>query len=240
MLVAHSAKVVDHDLRPTASDWPGRIRRRRDLPAGALPPFALDRYAGFTLLFRSIVVKAGDVENRPGSSDFFSGDGVRIPHDIWVNLVCGALGVIALLPDELALYRRHGANVTWKDPDQHSPGRIKQSLGLQVERLEPEAPRLFRYRAYLELAPARAATRPTGKRGTRRSIEAYRRYADAMERRAAAYADVRALTRREVQSPHACAATQVHDRRAGWAWHHSRDVTLGLTSAIHKGRNGRG
>ena len=54
-----------------------------------------------------------------------------MPHDVWANLVCGALGSVALLSDILALYRRHEANLT------ATPGgaiaRFRQSLELNDE-----------------------------------------------------------------------------------------------------------
>src|SRR5205085_9205367 len=90
-------------------------------------------YAGFTLMFRSIFVRATDVDNRPSPHGVIPSEGARIPHDLWANLVCNALGALALLPDELALFRLHASNTGRHEGVDNTPRLIKRSLGLQTE-----------------------------------------------------------------------------------------------------------
>lgn len=188
-LVAHSARVVDESLGPSRWRWAGHIRRRDRLQAGALPPFACDRFAGFQVVFRSIFVQAADLPNRPPPPRARPDEGVRISHDVWANLVCGALGSLVLLPDRLALHRRHGSNAT-AGPRRGGLTRVKSSFALRAER-DSYLARSDSSRArcaYLEsLRPLARELGHSAPAGLEATVAAHRRYTAAMEHRAEAY-----------------------------------------------------
>jgi glycosyltransferase involved in cell wall biosynthesis len=188
-LVAHSARVVDEHFQFVMANWP-RIRVRRLLPAGSVPPFACNRYPGFTLMFRSVFLRATDLPNRQCGAEVSPAEGVPVGHDLWVTLVCGALGAVALLPDELVLYRRHASAVTHHGRHEGRSHLVRRSLALRTEETSYEAKSTAgRARAtYLaRLRPLSRELGPSASVGLERAIQSHHRYAEAMERRASTY-----------------------------------------------------
>jgi hypothetical protein len=137
-----------------------------------------------------------------------------MPHDAWISFVCGALGAVILLPDSLALYRRHPSTATesWSGHlTAPAAGEVKPVAGIArctqaemagfletrgQEKTYAERALLIQERAeYLEsLRPLACELGPTAQGGLDRSIEFHRRYARAIESRAAIYrSDRRAL-----------------------------------------------
>jgi glycosyltransferase involved in cell wall biosynthesis len=240
-LVTHSARVVDEALRPRQGpNPPVIIDRKRRLPAGSLPPGAYDRYAGFTLMFRSLFLWSADVENRPGG---FSGDGIAISHDDWTNLVCGALGALMLLPDQLVLYRWHGANAS-----QPARSRLRADRGSPwVRRLQPSVALRTELESYgsrsnaaRELGAYLESFRPLAHRlgcdaatGLQRSIDSHARYADAMGRRVSAYASRGVKARALSVGRHVLRGDYGARSRGGLGLPSlARDVTVGLARKI--------
>lgn len=192
LLVVHSARVVDEDLAPTGpvTSWPP-ITAPGVIRAGRLRPFNLP-YPGFALMFRSVCIRQLNADARP--ADFTFGYNARLRHDVWLNLVCGALGSIVLLPDQLALYRRHASAATASHPFgtawQGFRRTIRGSLTLSSEsvayRIRSETG--LEYATYLDqLRPLARELGESAVVGLERTARAYRRYADVMEHRAEAY-----------------------------------------------------
>jgi hypothetical protein len=245
-LVIHSARVVDEHLRPIASYPSHRFQRRSRLSAGSLPPFPPER-CGFMMTFRSSFVKAADAVARPR---FSADDGDRMTHDAWVSLVCGALGAVVLLPDELVLHRRHPSTATqraWRFTmpahRRRSPaavaGRIRHfaqpSLELRAQEVGSYLARssMIRERsAYLEsLRPLARDLGHSACIGLERTIDSHYRYAQAMERRAAAYAKVATRARALRVACHTLRGDYGRRSKGGLGLASlMRDVTLGLRS----------
>jgi glycosyltransferase involved in cell wall biosynthesis len=240
-LVAHSARVVNEYLEPSRYAWPGYIRKQRVLPAGSFPPFTCDRFAGFTLMFRSIFVRAADVAKRPPPPDGVSSSGARITHDIWAQLVCGALGAVALIPDELALYRRHGTNTGQGAVSR--PSVIQSSLALRMEHVTYRARcNSIRERwAYLEsLRPLAAELGESATAGLERAVECHDRYARAMEHRVAVYAERRGRARALGVARNTLRGDYKPRSRGGLGLLSlARDVTIGVGRSLRKDGDGR-
>jgi glycosyltransferase involved in cell wall biosynthesis len=207
-LVIHSARTVNETLHPIWSHPRDHIRRHKRYPPGSLRPFPHVR-AGMTMMFRATFVNRADIARRPR---FLSGD--LMSHDYWVNFICGALGDLVLLPDELALFRRHPGTATesWSghltDPRRTSPRllrssqdthrRLQEALALHTDNQEylSRSSAARERQAYLEqLRPLAAALGAAASAGLEHTIEAHRRYAEALERRAWTYAERRAPAR---------------------------------------------
>lgn len=230
-MVAHSARIVNEDLDPSTWDWGGYIKRRSQLPPGSFAPFACDRLAGFQLLIRSIFVERGEVDDRPPPPEFMPDQGVRITHDIWANLVCGAMGIVELLPDELALHRRHDTNTSQGTPE-NTGNLVRRSMALQTEEAaySTRGASASSRHEYLErLLPFATELGPQALEGLTRTIENHRRYAGAMRRRSLTYKSQRrgkrltSLVRNAMQGDYRA-------RTAGGLGIHSlaRDSTIGL------------
>ncbi|MFT3913271.1 MAG: glycosyltransferase [Anaeromyxobacteraceae bacterium] len=100
LYVAHRAEIVDAALRPTGKllQVPRFNRLRLVKPRREriwLPPL------GFTATFDGRLVREMPVRDRPIET-----------HDRWVFVLASTLGVVAYVPDVLALYRRHDANTS--------------------------------------------------------------------------------------------------------------------------------
>lgn len=106
MLIAHSAAVVDENLRGMASRRPDiarfRVCRGTELPASWY-------VEGLAISFRGELVR--DLSTSDRGPD---GGKPMLPlaHDVWVCRLARILGDIVLLPDSLCLYRRHSETAT--------------------------------------------------------------------------------------------------------------------------------
>lgn len=99
-LVAHRARLVDVHLRPLGGLLGVPVVQRLTVHRRlTLSPW-LYPY-GFTIAFHREVLQDFPFGGRPVPS-----------HDRWVFVVANAIGDVAFLPDALALYRRHDANVS--------------------------------------------------------------------------------------------------------------------------------
>lgn len=188
LLVVHDSRAVGASLAPAAAISP-RIRRRRVLAPGALPPYA--SFAGFCLVVRRQVLAEAGAERRPrqrpGSAPW---SGQPMPHDLWALLVAGALGRVTMLPERLALHRRHGENVTGRDSRETPLERVRLAAahrspaGTYTAMAEMSRERV----EYLEgLRPVARVRGGAATAGLERAIGSFRRHARAMERRAALY-----------------------------------------------------
>lgn len=118
LLAVHAAEFVDADLRPLRTRYargPMRLftARRRGRPR-VVDPLRLDPFwvpSGYTMVFRARLGRDVDWRQRPLSHMV---DG-PMPHDQWIYFLAIVLGRIVLLPERLALYRQHGANLFGAD-----------------------------------------------------------------------------------------------------------------------------
>lgn len=106
-LVIHSCRVTDEDLRPTHERLPS-FRRTRVLSPEELP-FGFAHH-GMALVFPRWLFECVPFDERPLATD--RGAPQRINHDSWIAFLAMLAGPVALLRDELVLYRRHGRNAT--------------------------------------------------------------------------------------------------------------------------------
>lgn len=108
LLVVHNALVVDAALQPTGVRYPGirrrAVRRGTDLP---MLWFA----GGLTMVFRAdLVTRLSPHDRGPGHGS----PAQALAHDAWVCWLACLLGDVALLTDDLVLYRRHAGTTTHK------------------------------------------------------------------------------------------------------------------------------
>lgn len=244
-LVIHSAQAVDEHLRPIWSTPDDQICARKRVSAGSLRPFPRFR-AGWQMLFRSCFAKAADVDQYP---HFLSTARESMSHDHWVSVLCGAVGDIVFLPDDLVLFRRHPATATETWTGHHS-GRTRRrgsAIATVREKVRPvvavlelktEADaysaraRIILDRAtYLEsLHPLAQQCGTSASSALRRTVDTHRRYAVAMQRRAGAYATDRALTRARAISRHAALGDYRSRSKGGLGFGSlARDVAIGLS-----------
>ncbi len=202
-LVTHSARAVDEYLQPTWSDRSNQIRKHRRVPPGSLPPFPRAR-AGCMMTFRSTYLHSVDFADRPRAAPHGN---EPLTHDAWIQIICGALGAIVLLPEELVLYRRHASTATETSSGHRTmPGYQTRPLLVRVQRwidrqvrpslvlhAEQEAymtrTALVRERiAYLETVHPLARTLGgVAEQALARTIETHERYGRAMAVRAHSY-----------------------------------------------------
>ena len=102
-LVAHAYLVVDADLREMPVQPPATSVIQPP-GYGEHPPLVL----GFTQVFHRSLIQAFDLTDLP--SDPLTTDR-PMAHDQWVSFAADLVGCTRFLPDRLALYRQHGANV---------------------------------------------------------------------------------------------------------------------------------
>lgn len=121
-LVAHNAMIAGPALEEIgpADDWPAQaVYPRLTLHPGWMT-------SGFRIVFRRALIERIPSSNRqmpwwPGYED---------AHDAWVPLIATAVGIVVILGEPLALYRRHAANTSrlWR-PDRST---LAQALGAAV------------------------------------------------------------------------------------------------------------
>ena len=106
VVVAHNAEIVDEKLNRSGIRYLNVTKtivfRGRRLPN-------LWVASGFTMMFRSDLLRDISSDNRgpdPGVP------GSQLAHDVWICRLARIVGDVAIVPDCLALYRRHGATTT--------------------------------------------------------------------------------------------------------------------------------
>jgi glycosyltransferase involved in cell wall biosynthesis len=105
MLVLHTTRLVDEDLRDLGTQWPP-VGPARLVPPLGLVGIDIDT-PGLTMVFRRELLTAFDSESRP-LSRYMRDE--QMLHDEWVSFTGGVLGSIAVLPEPLVRYRQHGSN----------------------------------------------------------------------------------------------------------------------------------
>jgi glycosyltransferase involved in cell wall biosynthesis len=106
VLAVHNCVVADADLTPTGQIFPG-IKRRT-----VAEPLTSDKWfhmPGMAMVFSRQLLRVADPRARP-RSHFLPNE--MVFHDEWIHVLAQVCGRIAFLPDRLAYYRQHGANVT--------------------------------------------------------------------------------------------------------------------------------
>ena len=106
VVVAHNAEIVDEHLNRSGVRYLNLTKtiicRGRRLPN-------LWVASGFTMMFRSDLLRDISSDDRgPDPGVAVS----KLAHDVWICRLARILGDVAILPDCLALYRRHGATTT--------------------------------------------------------------------------------------------------------------------------------
>jgi glycosyltransferase involved in cell wall biosynthesis len=103
-VVVHSSRVVAESLDPVPQRYPD-IRRSYCTRPGQFDPWM--SIPGFTMVFRKRLLDLLDPSVRPPSK----APGMMMSHDEWVYFLGAVYGRVAFLPDVLALYRQHEANL---------------------------------------------------------------------------------------------------------------------------------
>lgn len=102
-LVVHGYAIVDAELRELPVQLPPESETRP-------PGFGehLPKAQGFTQVFHRSLIQAFDVKTLPLDPQ---NTDRQIAHDQWVSFAADLVGSTRVIPDRLALYRQHGANV---------------------------------------------------------------------------------------------------------------------------------
>jgi glycosyltransferase involved in cell wall biosynthesis len=104
-LVVHDCEVVDGQLQPLHASFYALHGSKAGLAAN----FTRNSYLGCCMAFRAEVLKKALPFPRPLGM-----------HDIWLGLVAELWYSSSFIPDNLLLYRRHGANASsTSDPSKH-------------------------------------------------------------------------------------------------------------------------
>ena len=106
VLVAHNAEIVDECLNRSGIHYLNSTKvivcRGRQLPN-------LWVASGFTMMFRSdLFFGISDDDRGPDPGVL----GSKLAHDVWICRLARIVGDVTILPDCLALYRRHSATTT--------------------------------------------------------------------------------------------------------------------------------
>ena len=243
-LVSHSAH-VDESLRPAWSDPRKHIRKHARCSPGTLGPVRGLR-AGFTMVFCCVFLRAPAVDTRPHSAP---GDTARMSHDAWITFACGALGAVILLPEPLALYRRHPSTATesWSGhlttpgvgdstPVARIARRLRAATAGSLELRAQEKSYVERALSIQEraeyLETLRALARELGRTapaGLDRTIQSHRHYARAMEARAAMYSSDRRARRAVPLARHTFRGDYTSSSKGGLGFaSFVKDVSIGL------------
>jgi glycosyltransferase involved in cell wall biosynthesis len=105
VLVVHTSRIGDADLRPTRRSYPD-IRHDHLEPPLAGDPWRAVR--GMSMAFAAELIRAADPARRPRSHYV---DGL-MHHDEWIYVLARALGTTSHVSEPLAVYRQHATNVT--------------------------------------------------------------------------------------------------------------------------------
>ena len=106
VLVAHNAEVVDESLARSGVRYLN-VRKKVICSGQRLPNLWVA--SGFTMMFRADLLSEFPCEER--------GPDPRVPtsrlaHDVWICRIARIVGDVVILPECLALYRRHGLTTT--------------------------------------------------------------------------------------------------------------------------------
>jgi len=121
MLVAHSAYLVGHNLKPTGRRLPD-FRKTRTV--GRNKHYGFWVITGFACVFRCELVRGFDWTHRP--RNYFPGHHWQ-SHDKWVCMLANALGDTLHISEPLANYRRHDAAETGAYDKSSVKQRIEKS-----------------------------------------------------------------------------------------------------------------
>ena len=106
LVAIHSTDVVDELLVRTGRRYPDVRTARIAAPLTSDPWLAV---RGMSMVVDARLLSLADPSERPPSHYL---PGASMHHDEWLYALGRSLGSVAFLPDTLALYRQHGANVT--------------------------------------------------------------------------------------------------------------------------------
>lgn len=122
VLVVHNALVVDEFMVESGVRYPN-IRRTRVCSGSDLP--MLWFAGGLTMVFRSELISRCSPRDRGPSH---GSPGKPVAHDAWICWLACILGDVALLSEELVLYRRHSSTTTRRLKGSASQIRASQQL----------------------------------------------------------------------------------------------------------------
>ncbi len=117
-LVVHAYLIVDADLREMPVQPPATSLIQPP-GYGEHPPVIL----GFTQVYHRSLIQAFDLTDLP--LDPLNTDR-PMAHDQWVSFAADLVGCTRFLPDRLALYRQHGANVYGAGTGSRPPGFVER------------------------------------------------------------------------------------------------------------------
>lgn len=148
VVVAHNAEIVDERLTRSGIRYLNLTKtiicRGRQLPN-------LWVASGFTMVFRSDLFFDISSDGRgpdPGVP------GSKLAHDVWICRLARILGDVAILPDCLALYRRHSATTTTFLAGGNESVRESKRLRRQIQAIAVSG--ADTYRAHSEAASRQA------------------------------------------------------------------------------------
>lgn len=122
-LVIHSGLPVDDDMRPVAPAYPAIPATR--VRSCLVPDWSFPVPGAF-MVFRARLLALADWRRRPRS--MYSPEH-RDYHDQWVFFLATVSGDVALLRDQLVLYRQHGGNAVGSLL-QSAPARVRRALAV--------------------------------------------------------------------------------------------------------------
>ncbi len=226
-LVMHAARVVDRGLVPTGAQHPD-IRRPQRLRPRDYPTFVGG--PGFAMCFERSLLAYLREPPLPAAAKLLYG------HDTLLVLLAGADNGLFLLEEPLALYRRHGGNVTGLETAVRSP------LLRRRGRSDPE--RLLETRDAVEdralvLAWLGAGQEASSSRveSLRRLEETHRRFARLLAGRARIYDPTRGLTYRLRSFLRLARVGAYSDVTAGSLGRRAlaKDLLAAATGLVHRG-----
>jgi glycosyltransferase involved in cell wall biosynthesis len=101
LAVTHNAHVVDESLAHSGLHY--HNVRKTTICSGRKLPYIWVA-SGFTMMFRADLVSSIPYEARGPDPNI---PNVGLGHDVWISRLARILGDVVILPDDLALYRRH-------------------------------------------------------------------------------------------------------------------------------------
>jgi glycosyltransferase involved in cell wall biosynthesis len=113
-LIAHRARLIDAQGRPIGDFDQGIAQARRAAP---LSYDLWGTFWGFSIVFRRALLGLCLRDRR--FEDYIYADGRKIAHDRWVCFLAQMTGVCVEVPDRLADYRQHEANVAGAGQTMH-------------------------------------------------------------------------------------------------------------------------
>jgi glycosyltransferase involved in cell wall biosynthesis len=124
LLCVHSS-IVGKDEHEPRNRRQG-FRNRKVILSGVSDP--LTGYAGFSMLFRRVLVDSFEKQRRPCCYNGAVSPPEPMAHDQFISFVASVFGKIVLIPDDLAFYRQHDRNVSGVSPNRGIFGTIRFSI----------------------------------------------------------------------------------------------------------------